>query len=120
MNIYIEIVVILALLSFFVVWRLWYIYTQWRLKANYKPELNLSRRNQDATERTRENFGNIGGRELEVTKPTIVLPGIERFGERELLQESDDRQDGEPIRETRKNSNRIRKFFGRRRNSTTN
>jgi hypothetical protein len=119
MNIYIEIVVILALLSFFVVWRLWYIYTQWRLKANYKPELNLSRRNKDAT-KGRETFGINGGRELEVTKPTIILPGVERFGERELLQESDDRQDGEPIRETRKNSNRLRKFFGRRRNSTTN
>jgi hypothetical protein len=61
MNIYIEVIILFILLFVFVGWRVWFVFTRWRLKRKYHPKLNISRRSEEYGEQRTDIRTDEGG-----------------------------------------------------------
>jgi len=127
MNIYIEWVVIIAIMITFIIGILWIKRSQKKALKEYDPEKDLSRKihdiQNDTTEKggffnTRTNEGAVArdDRTSDTTNTTSVNPiGYEQLEGRELLPKADVSDVGENSNGSRKNSSSIRRrIFGRK------
>jgi len=96
MKIYIELLIILLLLSMFLFWKIWYKWSKRRLIKKYKPENDKGRKG-------------TSGKELGIGKTTISYDEHEQHEGREFLQDTSVDDVGKNI-----NSNRKVSFFRRR------
>jgi len=95
MKIYIEVLMIFILMIIFILWRLWFTFSRWKLRRAYKPENDKARK---------------GGEELravERTKPDTPTASesiirLEQPERRKLLQTTDVNSIGENCSSSRK------------------
>ena len=90
MKIYIELLIPLALIFLFLAWKIWYKWTERRLKKKYKPENDRGRKGQPETERTiiSERKVESNTEELGTREPTIPTIEHEQHEGRKLLQDT--------------------------------
>jgi len=129
MKIYIELVVIVALMITFILWRIWFDISKKRILKKYKPENNISKIQDEKKykggifngERVRETEQGIGTTEYRTEPTSSSSIGHEQPERREFLQETvvstngkNSSSTGENSSSTRKNTSSIRRRFFRR------
>ena len=111
MKLYIELLVILAILGVVGFWLIWNRIASWRAIKKYKPENDKGRKTSEKGGKA-EHIG-IGEQPVEV--PVSDNTGLDEPPRPELLQETDVSPVGETGNSNRKNGSGIRKLLGRRR-----
>jgi len=107
MKLYIELLVVAVLMVVFILWRLWFMLSRWRLKRKYKPENDKARKggvfDKGAAGRTEQR--------IDTASDDTVRP--EQPEGRQLLPKTAISDAGKDSVSTRKNSKGIRRLFRR-------
>ena len=108
MDIYIDLLIIIALMITFILWKVWYSISTKRALKKYKPENDKSRKGGVF------NNGRIGIPESRIDDTVINLPGFEQPEGRELLPKTDISDAGKDSTGTREDSSNVRRRLFRR------
>ena len=123
MKIYIELVIIFALMLMFIIWKIWFDRSRKKILKKYKPEMNESREHTAEHNGNNQKGGIFGSIEQRTTtgtteprvEPTPVSSiGSEQSERSELLQKADVDDVGENSSSTGKDSSNVRSRFFRR------
>jgi len=109
MKVYIEVVMFIIAILFFILWMVWFNFTRWLAKRRYNPNNDKSRQGED------KRRAKIGSREYGTETAVGNLPRNEPIREQQLLQDAEVIVPEQISRSPRKNSSGIRKLLRRRR-----
>jgi len=128
MEIYLELVIVFALMIIFIIWRIWFSFSRWRLKRKYNPEKDLAKLAEDKrqellkhdeNEKTRKGGGEqhreIGREQSNVIAASKSFVGSKQPKGRQLLQTTKADDNGKTSSSNRKNGSGIGRLLRRRR-----